>query len=88
LRAITEKIRPGGYDWFFGIHSPFVPNFAIEKFLFMGVWKQISEYLYLSKKDPDAPASNWLGKMHAINRLSIFMFLVCMLIILIRTLFR
>jgi hypothetical protein len=54
----------------------------------MGVWKQISEYLYLSKKDPAAPASNWLGKMHAINRLSIFMFLVCMLIILIRTLFR
>lgn len=54
----------------------------------MGILKQVAEYLYLKKKDPDAPQSNWLGKMHAINRISIFMFLFALLVILIRTLFR
>jgi hypothetical protein len=54
----------------------------------MGIFKQVAEYLYLKKKDPDAPDSNWLRKMHGINRISILMFVFCLLVMLIRALFR
>jgi hypothetical protein len=50
----------------------------------MGVWKQIGEYLYLRKKDPNAPDSNFLRKMHGINRLSIFLFLIAIIIMIIK----
>ena len=52
----------------------------------MGVWKQISEYLYLKKKDPDRPNSKWIGYMHGINRISIFVFLLCLIILAIKLL--
>ena len=52
----------------------------------MGVWKQISEYLYLKKKDPDRPNSKWIGYMHGINRISIFIFLLCLIILAIKLL--
>jgi len=52
----------------------------------MGVWKQLSEYLYLRKKDPDRPASKWIGYMHGINRLSILIFLLCLVILAIKLL--
>lgn len=54
----------------------------------MGIMKQVAEYLYLKKKDPNAPESNWLKKMHFINRLSILMFLFALLVILFRAIFR
>ena len=50
----------------------------------MGVWKQIGEYLYLRKKDPDAPDSNFIRKMHGINRLSIFLFLIAIIIMVVK----
>lgn len=50
----------------------------------MGVWKQIGEYLYLRKKDPNAPDSSFLRKMHGINRLSIFLFLIAIIIMIIK----
>jgi hypothetical protein len=52
----------------------------------MGVWKQISEYLYLSKKDPGRPKDKWIGYMHGINRISIFVFLICLIILAIKLL--
>lgn len=52
----------------------------------MGVWKQISEYLYLRKKDPDRPKEKWIGYMHRINRISIFVFLLCLIILAIKLL--
>lgn len=54
----------------------------------MGVWRQIGEYLWLVKKDPDAPKSRWIGYMHSINRLSILLFLVAIIIMVIRLLSR
>lgn len=54
----------------------------------MGILKQVAEYLYIKKKDPGAPESSWLGKMHVINRISIFMFLFALIVILIRSFFR
>ena len=52
----------------------------------MGVWKQIAEYLYLKKKDPDAPRTQWMKYMHGINRLSILLFLLAMIILAIKLL--
>lgn len=52
----------------------------------MGVWRQIAEYLYIKKKDPDRPHTKWIGYMHGINRLSIFLFLIALIIIAIKLL--
>ncbi|MEO6406964.1 MAG: DUF6728 family protein [Ferruginibacter sp.] len=52
----------------------------------MGVLKQIAEYLYLKKKDPDEKPTQWMKYMHGINRLSIFLFLVAMVILAIKLL--
>jgi len=53
----------------------------------MGVWKQIAEYLYIKKRDPKAPHSGWIRYMHGINRISIFMFLAALIIMIIRFVF-
>ncbi len=50
----------------------------------MGVWRQIAEYLYLKKRDPNAPRSDWMKYMHGMNRISIVMFLIAIIIIIIR----
>ena len=47
----------------------------------MGIWSQLAEYLYLKKKDPDRPKSAWVGYMHGINRFSLFIFIICLLIL-------
>ncbi|MES2429440.1 MAG: DUF6728 family protein [Bacteroidota bacterium] len=52
----------------------------------MGVLKQIAEYLYLKKKDPNAPRTQWMKYMHGINRLSILLFLLAMIILAIKLL--
>ncbi len=54
----------------------------------MGVWRQIAEYLWINKKDPNAPHTKWIGYMHGINRLSILLFLLALIIILIQMLMR
>ncbi len=53
----------------------------------MGILRQLAEYLYLKKKDPNAPKSKWISYMHGINRISIFMFVAALLFMLIRYLF-
>ena len=52
----------------------------------MGVLNQIAQYLYLKKKDPNAPNSQWVKYMHGINRLSILLFLLAMIILAIKLL--
>ncbi|MGI8580567.1 MAG: DUF6728 family protein [Chitinophagaceae bacterium] len=54
----------------------------------MGVWRQIAEYLYIKKKDPNRPHTKWIGYMHGINRLSILLFLAALIIIIIKLLRR
>jgi len=53
----------------------------------MGVFRQIAEYLYIKKRDPNAPHSSWMRYMHGINRISIFMFLAALIIVFIRFIF-
>lgn len=50
----------------------------------MGVWRQIGEYLWIVKKDPAAPKSKWIGYMNFINRLSILLFLLAMIVLIVR----
>ncbi|HYF30422.1 MAG TPA: DUF6728 family protein [Chitinophagaceae bacterium] len=54
----------------------------------MSVLKQIAEYLYLRKPDPNRPKTSFVKYMHGINRLSILLFLVALAIILIRLLLK
>ena len=50
----------------------------------MGILRQIAEYIYIKKRDPNAPNTQWMKYMHGINRISIFMFLVALIIMLIK----
>lgn len=52
----------------------------------MGVLKQIAEYLYLKKKDPNRPKDKWIGYMHGINRISLLVFIICLIILAIKLL--
>ncbi|HRD57994.1 MAG TPA: hypothetical protein PK504_08075 [Ferruginibacter sp.] len=54
----------------------------------MGVLKQIAEYLYLRKKDPNAPDTKWVKYMHGINRLSLLLFLFAIIVIVVRLLLK
>jgi len=50
----------------------------------MGFFRQLAEYLYIRKPDPDRPKTQWVKYMHGINRLSLLLFLVALIVILIR----
>ncbi|HEY4109436.1 DUF6728 family protein [Puia sp.] len=50
----------------------------------MGVWRQVAEYFYIRKRDPNSPNTQWMRYMHGINRISIFMFLVGIIFLILR----
>lgn len=50
----------------------------------MGVLKQLARYFYFRKRDPDEPDSQWMRYMHGINRISIFMFLAAIIIMIVK----
>ena len=52
----------------------------------MGVLKQIAEYLYLRKPDPDRPKTQFVKYMHGINRLSLLLFIVALILLVIKLL--
>ena len=52
----------------------------------MSILKQVAEYLYLRKRDPNDPSTQWMKYMHGINRLSIFLFLIAMIILAVKLL--
>ena len=52
----------------------------------MSVLRQMAEYLYLRKKDPNAPDTQWIKYMHGINRISLLMFLVGLVILAVKPL--
>jgi hypothetical protein len=53
----------------------------------MGFLRQLAEYLYIKKRDPNAPNTQWMKYMHGINRISIFMFLIALVIMFIKLVF-
>lgn len=50
----------------------------------MEVLKKIFGYLTFRKSEPGAPSSFNLRMMHGINRISIFMFLIALIIMIVR----
>jgi hypothetical protein len=50
----------------------------------MGILKQLGEYLYIKKKDPNEPKTQWMKYMHGMNRISLMMFLVGLIVILVK----
>lgn len=48
------------------------------------IWDQILRYMFLKKKDPNAPHTTYVKMMHGMNRISILLFLICVVILLIR----
>ncbi len=54
----------------------------------MGVWRQLAEYLYIKKRDPNDERTQWMKYMHGMNRISLLMFLVALVFMIIRLVFR
>lgn len=50
----------------------------------MGILRQLGEYLYLKKRDPNEPRTQWMKYMHGMNRISVIMFLVAVIIMLFK----
>jgi Ni,Fe-hydrogenase I cytochrome b subunit len=59
-------------------------NFVKTSRFIMGVWRQLQEYLYIKKRDPNAPHSRWMQYMHGINRISLFMFIIAIIVIIVK----
>lgn len=52
--------------------------------LMKSIWQQILRYLYIGKKDPGAPKTRYVAMMHGMNRISILLFLIALIIMLIK----
>jgi hypothetical protein len=50
----------------------------------MSILRQIGEYLYIVKRNPNEPKTQWIKYMHGINRISILLFLFAMIVIVVR----
>ena len=50
----------------------------------MGIWQQIAEYLHIKKRDPNEPRTDWMKYMHGMNRLSILIFLVALIVMIFK----
>ncbi|HEY9258704.1 DUF6728 family protein [Chitinophaga sp.] len=48
------------------------------------IWQQILRYLYIGKKDPNAPKTRYVAMMHGMNRISLLLFLVAIIIMIIK----
>ena len=53
----------------------------------MGIGQKIAEYLYLKKRDPNDPNSRGLKFMNGINRISLFVFILAIIVITLKTCF-
>jgi len=50
----------------------------------MEVWKKIVGYLTFKKRNPEDPSNFNLKTMHVINKISIFMFLIGVIVLIIK----
>jgi hypothetical protein len=49
-------------------------------------WQQVLEYLYLKKRDPNVERNQFTKYMHGMNRISIFLFLIALMVMLFKML--
>ncbi len=50
----------------------------------MGFLRQIGEYLFLVKRDPNQERTGMMKAMHGMNRISLIVFLIGIIVILVR----
>jgi len=50
----------------------------------MGILRQLGEYLFIVKRDPKEERTTMMKAMHGMNRLSILIFLVAVLVMLFK----
>ncbi len=50
----------------------------------MGFFRQIAEYLYIKKRDPNAKRDLNIKLMHGMNRISLIIFLASLIFILVK----
>lgn len=50
----------------------------------MGILRQIGEYLFIVKRDPNEEVPQWTKYMHRINRLSIYLFIIAIVIVAVK----
>ena len=48
------------------------------------IWRQILQYLYIKKRDPGDPVNTNIKLMHGMNRISIILFLIAIIILIIK----
>jgi len=62
---------------------------AISPYLYImkSIWQQILRYLYIGKKDETAPNNTNVKLMHGMNRISILVFLLALIIFAIKMIF-
>ncbi|MBS1614520.1 MAG: hypothetical protein JST06_00195 [Bacteroidetes bacterium] len=53
-----------------------------------GIWDQIKKYLFLKKRAPNEPRNVNIFLMHGMNRISILVFLIALILVILRALFR
>jgi hypothetical protein len=63
-----------------------IRNIFATQNVFMGIKNQIAEYLFLKKPDPNRPKTQFVRYMHGINRLSLLIFILCLIILAIKLL--
>ncbi|WP_343668522.1 DUF6728 family protein [Chitinophaga sp.] len=51
------------------------------------IWQQILRYLYIGKKDETSPNTTNVKLMHGMNRISILVFLIALIIFAIKMIF-
>lgn len=49
-----------------------------------GIWNQILTYFYIRRRDPNEPRNVNIKFMHGMNRISLFMFLIAIIVMLVR----
>jgi hypothetical protein len=48
------------------------------------VWQQILTYFYIRKRDPKDPRNINIAFMHGMNRISLFIFLIAVIVMIVR----
>jgi hypothetical protein len=49
-----------------------------------GIWQQLLTYFYIRKRDPDDPKNINFSLMHGMNRISLFVFLIAVIVMIVR----
>ncbi|MCF8449897.1 MAG: hypothetical protein K9G49_08520 [Taibaiella sp.] len=49
-----------------------------------GIWQQVLTYFYIRKRDPNDPKNMSIKFMHGMNRISLFMFLFAIIVMIVR----